>query len=90
MEPAKTPKPLPLLVQVLALPGFVDVLQEIPFKITGDPPIAVTLPPPVAVFGVIDAVSNVGGAGGMHWIWEAPNSIAPMSGARPVGLARLK
>ena len=44
----KFPEPVPLVVWLLLMVGFVLVLQQTPLAVTLSPPVAVTLPPPVA------------------------------------------
>ena len=59
----KLPNPDPLVEKELARVGLVDVLQQIPLAVTGDPPSAVTSPPDVAdvcVIFVIAVVMTVG------------------------------
>jgi hypothetical protein len=66
IEAVNDPVPEPLSSQVLDVVGFADVLQQTPRPITVAPPLAVTLPPPVAVVCVIAlaaAVVTVGTAG---------------------------
>ena len=45
----KFPEPVPLVVWLLLMVGFVLVLQQTPLAVTLAPPVAVTLPPQVAV-----------------------------------------
>ena len=59
----KLPTPVPSLVLLLAIVGFVDVLQQIPRPVTVAPPSEVMFPPLVAVVWVIfeaAVVVNVG------------------------------
>ena len=49
----KEPVPVPFVVWLLLMVGFVPVLQHTPLAVTEVPPVAVTLPPLVADVAVM-------------------------------------
>ena len=63
MELVNVPVPVPSLVQVPPLVGFVDVLQQTPLSVTGTPPSEVIVPPLLAVVLVIAETAVVVRAG---------------------------
>ena len=66
MAEVKAPEPVPSVVFVeSAIVGVVEVLQQTPRAVTADPPISVTLPPPVAVVPALAEISAVLTVGGL-------------------------
>jgi hypothetical protein len=53
------PAPVPPLMQLSAVVGLADVLQQTPRALTAPPPAEVTFPPPEAVVGVIPVIAAV-------------------------------
>lgn len=52
----KFPVPVPLVILLSDIVGVDLVLQQMPLSVTGAPPSEVTLPPPFAVFSVIELI----------------------------------
>jgi hypothetical protein len=59
IELVNAPVPEPSLVQVLAVVGLAEALQQTPRAVTDAPPSEVTSPPPAAVVCVIDVIAAV-------------------------------
>ena len=59
IEDEKVPIPLPSEVWASFMVGLGDVLQQTPRAVTEAPPVAVTLPPQVAVLSVISETEAV-------------------------------